>query len=371
MPPASPRPIPERELNSIGFLRVVLAAMVVYTHAYYLGGFAEEPLVRLTHGALSAGTVAVQSFFVLSGWLVASSWLRLNSLPVFLWHRVLRLGPGFVVCLVVTAAVLGPLIHTTTPGERGRYLSLDPSAMGYVWHNLVQPRAQICIGDLTIHNPHPGDLNGSLWTLSYEAACYVGVALCGLGGILRGRGRYLWLTGLLAALLVVFPLARAGVLPGISLRLFDTPGKLMCWHFATGMTCALFPALTTCLGQRAWPALAGLAALTIAWPLGYGPLFSPFALPPVLFCLAAQLPARNWERAVGGDYSYGLYVYGYPVQQTLAHWGAHQLGLVAYILLSLGAAGGLAWLSWRVVEHPALRLRHAFSSARKTVVASP
>ena len=361
MPPEDSAPVPPRSANSIGFLRVVLAAMVIYTHAHYLGGFAEEPLMRWTHGALSAGTLAVQCFFVLSGWLVASSWLRLQSGPAFLWHRILRLGPGFWVCLIVTAALFGPLIHWTSPTPRGAYLALEPSAPGYVWHNLLQPRAQISIGDLTANTPRPGDLNGSLWTLFYEGACYLAVVVCGLMARLGRRGRYAFAV-LAGVLLVAHPFARAGFLPAGVLRLFDTPGKIMCWHFATGMACAVFPSLTPGMGRQPWPALAGFAALMAAWRLGCSEIVSPFALPPVLFWLAERLPVRNWERRVGGDYSYGLYVYGYPVQQLLAHWGAHRLGLAAFMFLGLLTAGAFAWLSCQFVEEPALRLRHAFSA---------
>lgn len=352
-----------RATNSIGFLRIVLAGMVIYTHAYYLGGYAEEPLMRWTRGGLNAGTFAVQCFFVLSGWLVASSWLRLQSLPAFLWHRILRLGPAFWVCLVVTALVLGPLIHASSAGLRGAYFAQEPSAIGYVGHNLLQPRAQISIGDLTATNPHPGDLNGSLWTLFYEGSCYLAVAGCGLAGLLGYRGRYTWAV-LLGVMLAAHPLARAGVLPSVVLRFFDNPGKLMCWHFATGMTCAVFPSLPGWLATRTWVALTGLAVLIAAWRLGWGGLLSPLALPPVLFWLSGRLPMRNWEQRVGGDYSYGLYVYGYPVQQVLAQAGVHRQGLTAYLLLSLLLAGALAWLSWHAIEQPALRWRHAFTAAR-------
>lgn len=361
--------LPPRSGNSISFLRVVLAAMVIYTHAYYLGGFGEEPLMRWTSGALNIGTVAVQCFFVLSGWLVASSWLRLNSLPVFLWHRLLRIAPGFIVCLVVTAAVFGPVIHFTTSGDRENYLALHPGAWDYVWKNLLRPRGQIGIGDLLAHSPHPVDLNGSLWTLFYEAACYVAVALCGLAAVLRHRGRIGLSFLLLGAILVVQPLARSGIFPGIYLRLFDTPGKLMCWHFATGIICALFPTIVGWLGRKHWPALLGLSVLIAGWWLGFGAIVSPIALPSVLFWLAHQLPLRNWEQQVGGDYSYGLYVYGYPAQQLLAHWGVHHLGLVLFTLLSLVTAGGFAWLSWNLIEHPALQLRHVFTPGRR--VAQP
>jgi len=79
---------------------------------------------------------------------------------------------------------------------------------------------------------------------------------------------------------------------------------------------------------------------------------------PTLIWLARFLPLSGFEKWAGGDYSYGLYLYAYPVQQTLAHFQVHEWGLWPYLALSFLIALVLGALSWHFIEHPALSLRH-------------
>ena len=331
--------------------------MVIYSHAHLLGGFSPEPLFDWTHQTMIAGWVGVECFFVLSGFLVASSYSRLNSPLQFLWHRGLRLVPGCWLCLALTALVLGPVIFFTS-GHVSGYFVQNPSPLGYVWHNLLIPRHQIGIGHLVADNPWGTDLNGSLWTLFYEGACYLFVLLIGIAGLVS-RGRYGWLA-LWALVMIGYALDACGVAPVPISRLYDTPGKLLCLHFAAGITWATFPEIGTVIGRRHWPALLAAIALATAWHYGSGAFVSPLLLPPILFWLVEHLPLRDWEKKIGGDYSYGLYVFGYPVQQTLAHFGVHRAGFAAYLFAGFVGALAFAILSWRFIESPALRLKHLF-----------
>jgi len=306
---------------------------------------------------LFAGLVGVQCFFVLSGFLVATSYRRLKSPLRFLWHRALRLFPGCWLCLAFTALVLGPIIYFTSFHTSG-YFEQKPSPLGYIWHNLVVPRHQIGIGGLVADNPRGTDLNGSLWTLFYEGACYLFVAGIGAVGLL-GRGRFVWLAlWVLAMMGCAF--YSSGVALGLASRLYDTSGKLLCLHFVAGVVWAAFPEIAAVIVRRHWPALLGAVTLVAAWRLHGGACVSPLLLPLILFWLAMHLPLRDWENRLGGDYSYGLYVFGYPVQQTLAHFGVHHAGFGPYFFTSFGGALVLAVLSWRFVEAPALGLKRIF-----------
>jgi peptidoglycan/LPS O-acetylase OafA/YrhL len=309
--------------------------------------------MRVTQGQLFAGRLAVQGFFVLSGFLVATSWLRLRSVRHFAVNRILRLGPGLLACLVFTAFVVAPAMFFLPP-HHGDFLDLAPSPLGYVWRNLVHPGRQPAIGGLLGLNPYPGVFNGSLWTLFYEAACYASVAALGLAGFLsRFRG---WWLAALALLLVLHPLSHAGLTPLLCARLFDTEGKCLCLHFACGMAWAVWPEGTAPLGRPA-AVMAAAVALAAGWTLGFGDFVSPVALPMVLFWLGEHLPLRNMESRLHGDYSYGLYLYGFPMQQTLAALGLHRAGLSGFLLLSFAVTAPLAIASWHWIEQPARRLR--------------
>jgi peptidoglycan/LPS O-acetylase OafA/YrhL len=354
--PSLPPP-PDRR-NAIGALRLLLAGLVIYTHAHYIGGFGPEWLSRWSGGTLEAGTVAVQCFFVLSGWLVATSWRRQPSLGPYLWHRFLRLAPGLWVCLAVTAFILTPLLWLTTPDASGSFSSFIPSAIGYVWHNLVLPRSQIAIGPFPNGGPWAGDWNGSLWTLFYEGACYLMVAALGLTGLLSRRRVFgTVLIGALLALHMVWATMHPAWLPGVVERLYNTPGKLLTLHFLAGAAWAVWPDFTTDALRRPWFALAAAVVLVASWHAGFHGWISPLLMPPALLWLARHGPFVDFERQAGGDYSYGLYIYGYPAQQVLAHFGVYRLGFAPYLIAGLALSLGLAFLSWHLVEKPALSLR--------------
>jgi peptidoglycan/LPS O-acetylase OafA/YrhL len=353
--------------NAIGFLRLLLAGMVIYSHAYLLGGFGPELLSRWSHGTTIAGFAAVQAFFVLSGWLLTQSWRHRPQLVAFLRNRALRLLPAFWVCLIVTACLLAPLVFLTTPEHSGSFWSQTPAPLGYIARNLIQPRTQIGIGSLLASVPWPGDWNGSLWTLYYEGACYLALAAAGAMGLLtcaRATGTAAIVS--LMLLNIVWHLT-PGVMPAIVGRLFDTPGKLLVLHFAAGGGWALWPG-SRAAGWRSGTVI-GLAMLTLAasWRLGGYAWLSPWLLPPVVIWLAENLPLRGWEEKLGGDYSYGLYVYGFPVQQLLVHFGANQAGLAVFFMASLTGAGLLAVASWHGAEKIAL----SWKATRAAVVPVP
>lgn len=357
---------PDRH-NAIGALRLTLAALVVYSHAHLLGGFEPEFLVSWSGGTISAGTVAVQGFFALSGWLVATSWRRRPSLGRFLWHRFLRLAPALWVCLAMTAFVLTPVLWMLSAEPRTPFFRLEPSVFGYVWHNLVLPRSQIAIGPFPGGVPWPGDWNGSLWTLFYEGAAYLMAAALGLAGLLTR-----WRTAgtlLIAAFLLLhaFSALWPGLLPDRFLRLYDTPGKVLTLHFLAGAAWAAWPEATAVLLRRPWFHLAATGMLVLSWPTLVHPWLSPFVLAPALIWFAHRGPLPDLEAKVGGDYSYGLYLYGYPVQQVLADLNVQQAGYIPYLTAGLVCTLLLAIASWHLCEKPALALKSvAFTRRHQT-----
>jgi peptidoglycan/LPS O-acetylase OafA/YrhL len=56
-----------------------------------------------------------------------------------------------------------------------------------------------------------------------------------------------------------------------------------------------------------------------------------------------------------GDYSYGVYIYAWPVQQSVIHYFG-SMDPLTNIALALPVTMALAWLSWTLVEKPALAL---------------
>jgi peptidoglycan/LPS O-acetylase OafA/YrhL len=332
--------------------------MVLYSHSYFLGGFGPETFLSWSRGHLILGTVGVQGFFVLSGSLIATSWIRRASLGRFLWCRLLRLAPALWICLLFTAVAIGPLIYFTTAGAHSHYLLLKPSPVGYVANNLLRPRAQVSIGGLPTDVPMPGDLNGSLWTLFYEGACYLMIAALGVAGLL-GRAR-IWGAVLLISFVALNSMwaidSSSNWLPILTGRLFDTPGKMLTVFFLMGAFWALFPQGMIIWTHKFWPGLLACAILVASWHWGADRWLAPWVMPPALFWLAAKLPFTGLESRLG-DYSYGIYIYGYPVEQVLAHFGIQALGHPAFLISGAILAGILGAVSWHLVEKPALGLK--------------
>lgn len=176
--------------NCMGVLRLVLALLVILSHAFLCGSFGPDPLLVFSQHHIDWGSFAVHGFFVLSGFLVAQSWDRLKSSRKFLANRVLRIMPGYWLCLLLTAVVLAPCLWALLD-KSGSYWHSDPSPFTYLTKNWLLVQKQRDIGSLTSGLGVPHYFNTSLWTLASEFACYVGVLCLGLVGVMRRRSWWL------------------------------------------------------------------------------------------------------------------------------------------------------------------------------------
>lgn len=344
--------------NSVNALRLVLAGLVLVSHTIQLGTNGPDPVGRLTRSSVDLGTIAVDGFFALSGFLITRSFLRSPSVWRYLWRRALRILPAFYVCLVVSAAVIAPLAWVLSRGDLAGYPVVgDSSATSYVWRN-----AGLFIGQFSIAGAFEGQVvNGSLHTLFYEFACYLLVALVGAVGVLAHRPAVV--VGLFALAWVV-TLAEALTTTGL---VVGHPARELMLRFGTmflagsvGLLYADRIRLTGRGGAVAAIVLAG--ALLLCAPvqgdartvLTYS-LVAPLAVAYVV--LLAGASPRLQRIGSRRDLSYGLYVYAWPVQVTLLVLGAAQWWLPVYFAASLAIALSLAFLSWTLVESPALALK--------------
>jgi peptidoglycan/LPS O-acetylase OafA/YrhL len=324
---ATLRDFPTRA-NSLNAIRLVLATLVIVSHAWPIGGFGGDPQV----GRAALGQVAVAGFFAISGWLITQSRLR-TGLPTYLRKRFLRIYPGFFVSLLVVAFVIAPVGAALGAGKWGL-----GAAAQHVAVNAGLLMQEYDVGATPSHVPYPGAWNGSLWTLFYEALCYlvVGVAVTVVGR--RGLTPFVgtcWvvttglatLTGLggSAGLFVgLAPYFFAGATLYVLRERIPLDGRVAAG--ATGWVVAVL-------------ALDGSLVLA-ALPLAY-----------LMLWLGAVLPLDRVGRV--NDISYGVYIYAFPVQQLLALAGATAWGVGPYIALSILGTVPLAAASWFAVERPA------------------
>jgi peptidoglycan/LPS O-acetylase OafA/YrhL len=340
--------------NNLNLIRMLAALGVLISHAWplALGPTAVEPLESLL--GFSLGHVAVLVFFAISGFLIPRSFQRQPTLAAWLQARFLRLFPALVVVLMLTVAVLGPLVTTLPLAE---YVERQ-ATLAYVPRNLSLYFRQFDLPGVFATNPYPNVINGSLWTLFYEVACYAGVMALGLAGLLCSRGRMLVVFGLFLAFYLALSATPLGeMVPGRlrSLIRLGLPFAIGTGFYVWQDRLPLHPGLL----------LAFVVLTTMVWDTALGQVLFVFTLAYAVFLLA-YLPG-GWLLGYNriGDFSYGTYIYAFPVQQ-LSMYFAGPVGPLANIAIALPATLVLAVISWFWIERPAL----SWAGARRRPVRS-
>ncbi|MGW0432977.1 acyltransferase family protein [Micromonospora sp. NPDC003197] len=357
--------------NSIGLLRLVLASAVLVAHAWPLGIGQPNLGTRETSGQTDLGTLSVYGFFILSGFLITGSGLKF---PVgrFAWHRLLRIFPGLWVCLIVTALVIAPLVALYEKGSLDGFWSHPAGPIDYITTNWFASMSQYQISGLLADTPYgqrtggASAFDGSLWSLKYELACYVLVGVLAVTAALRQAPRVVLIFTAACYLIIVKdflasptwasrPAPRGHLGPFPLVGSFITSQVIyLAFLFLLGAVIRLFWHRLPMHGALAL--VAGAVFLLSLWQGGFF-VFGTVAFAYLLFYLAVALPARMQSIGRDRDYSYGIYIYAFPVQQVIALVGGAEYGLFVYILLSAVGTLLFAIPSWHLIERPAMRLK--------------
>ncbi len=336
--------------NNFTVLRLLLAVAVVVSHAFSVttGVVMDEPLAAST--GFTLGEHAVNGFFVISGFLVTMSFDQ-RGWRDYVIARALRIAPGLIVATLVVALLLGAAM-TSLPLTA--YIE-SPDLRRFVGMTLSSFKSNIALPGVFADNPFKFPM-GTVWTLKYEVLCYAGVLAFGLLGLLRSRAVSLALVAGLALSLMSLDLLRPDAAKSLetSLRLpliFAFGAALYVWRNRARLSGPLALALMVVT------ALAGGTFLykTLLF------LSTSYAI--MWLALAPVLTRRTYEPKA--DLSYGTYLYGWPVQQSLHALfpAASALVLLAPSLLLTFA---VAAASWYGVEKPALALK-ARTLGRRTL----
>lgn len=290
---------------------------------------------------LTFGSLGVCIFFSISGYLVTQSWLRDPHALRFASRRILRIWPGLAATVCFCALVIGPIVTTAPLLDYFR----APEMHGYF--ALLRLGMRFDLPGVFLDTPYPRVLNGSLWTIPLEISCYLALLGAGLLRVLNFR----WLSlAIFAGLAVHFfgmDPATVKIIPYYRLEygLFFGFGACL-WLFRDYWQ-----------ARRAGGAALMLVGFAVAICLHEYTIACLLTVPyTCVVCGAASTPVlRRCGRF--GDFSYGMYIYAFPVQQTLI-WASHaRWPLMAYLASSVTATLLLAYGSWHLLEAPALRLK--------------
>ncbi|WP_428534660.1 acyltransferase family protein [Rhodopila sp.] len=322
-----------RDANNYDLLRLLLALAVIFGHAGALNprpGYIDP--IHWLIGFDYSGGLAVKVFFFLSGLFVTDSMMTTRSAVRFAVMRAARLFPGLFVCLIVTSLIVGPLFTGLPVLD---YLR-NPLTFHYIATNLALTDLQWRLPGVFTESRY--GVNGSLWTLPIEIRLYVVVGLLSLLGTFVRRSSATLAIALLAYFVLIHPDLPFGGL--------DAQGPVLC--FLGGMAAAVHKRdlpLHAILALIIW--LCALAA----W--GNPPARALFYCAVVYSALCVFQSPPLLRLRLPGDFSYGIYVYGFVVQQAFAALfpTAHPL---VDALVCMPIATAVAVSSWFLVERPAL-----------------
>ncbi len=338
-----------RNQNNFDFLRLLAAVFVLIGHApkiLYGASLSWDPFLIVFN--VPVHSIGVIIFFTISGFLVMRSWeLKKNSID-FLIARVLRIFPALIVLILLSVFVLGLSI---TKANTSTYLSHDYTHK-YL-QNMLVFRTYYHLPEVFKSNPGGDSINGSLWTLSYEFACYLFLMVMGLLFIFKNKWIALGIFGgcVLCHLFLREELDKI-VIPILGID-FNHFYELFLFFFS-GMLIYLFRNLIpfNLIGLSIAIILIFLAKFIPEFTFLYL-LIIPYLV--FYFVFSKNLPLNKTGKF--GDFSYGIYLYAFPVQQLLVYLFPLTFNVPIFIFLSIICTFPFALMSWNLIEKPCLGMR--------------
>lgn len=338
--------------NNFNLMRFTAAFLVLFSHSYplFLGVGTQDPLKSLT--GITFGALAVDIFFVTSGFLIAGSYFSRQNIIAFTVARILRIFPALWVALLVSVFAIGML---TDAPQLLSFLS-DIETLEYLFFNATLILGlQWDLPGVFGGNPYPVAVNGSLWTLPWEIAMYGLVVLVAIIAASASRKIHFLRASILIPILAVAGLL--GSLLNVYFGFYAGKGLHLFAMFFIGSSLYLLRSRIVLSTKVAW-----ICCAVVVVGVYDNNIFQAIYLfvTPYLVMFLAYKPAgkvRSFNKF--GDYSYGLYVYAFPVQQTVI-WAFPDLGFVSLIALSLLITMLFAILSWHFVEKPVLRFKDKY-----------
>ena len=335
--------------NNLNLIRIVAAGAVLVSHSFAItsGDDMREPFRAQT--GLSLGQFGVVVFFAISGLLIARSFDRRENLAHFIASRFLRLWPGLLVMVCLAAFVMGPVL-TDLPVATYWH---SPGTWTFVPRNLTLYFRQHDLPGVFGHAPFGPEVNSSLWSLFYEVACYATVVLLGLLGLMR-RG---WRFALFMVLVVAAQLWATTHPPADGLLYRLRVLGFFGFPFALGMAAYVW---RDSLLINGWIALAVWLIPLALYRTAFEPTGLMIGLTYTAYYLAFVPKGAVLAYNRVGDYSYGIYIYAFPMQQMLEHF-APNLSPLQHMACAAPVVLIAAIASWHGLERRALALARPLS----------
>lgn len=326
--------------NNFNMIRLLAAFAVIYGHTTAITGNGPADIFLQYIGYKFIGGVAVDIFFLISGFFITFSALNSNSLKYFFVSRILRIYPALIVCVVLTVFLLGPILSTSN-----EYWS-NKETWHYLWTNMTAlDTAYFLPGVFT--TLHDKAINGSLWSIAIEIKLYLLVFIIAFLKVIYNKPFFNFL---------FFSILIIGYLNQNTFTfLFQHSNHI---HVAMMFLIGSFIYINRfaiVINPFILLFLLFFAAATHNTP-GFGIAYV-ILLSYIVFYFAFAPGLALFNKI--GDYSYGVYLYGWPSQQLiilLFSGISNSMHTFYSILLALL----FSILSWHLVEDQALKMKSYF-----------
>lgn len=338
----------QQKQNNFDFLRFFLASLVFYSHSFVL--FSGKPLSELkgeivfylTRGQIDGGILAVNMFFLISGFLITISWFNSSTIITFSTKRIARIFPGLIGVFIVVIFLLGPLFSSNY-SDYFHQLSFSAILHDLLTMNISQSTVDHMFASL------PKDtINGSLWTLKYEMYCYILILLLGAFKLLTKKT----VTILFILFFITYMFQTYGSLEltrGVPIpRLFTYFLLGSLYYFYKDHI--LFNTKNILILILILFFLSAFEFTQLSIIISFSYLLFAFAYSPII---------KLYNFSKMGDLSYGMYIYAFPMQQaTLLIF--KEIEFQWYFTISFILTLILSYLSWHFIEKPSLQFAHNY-----------
>lgn len=336
--------------NNFNLIRFIAASLVIFSHAYPLSlgkGTLEPPSLLI---GVTFGGIAVGIFFAVSGFLVSQSFCTRQNLLVFFYARFLRIFPALFVVVVFCTFIIGIFFTSLSMTD---YLLNWQTYKFFIKNIILLAGIEYTLPGVFTDNPVQKAINGPLWTLPYEVRMYLLLALIGFLGFLRRR---FFFNLLILAYISLYVYTQYVWIKTSDFDSYSHAWRLSAFFFAGAF--AYVNRHTIPLHGYIAIGVIVLSLIFLRTPLFL--FFFYFALIYVTFWFAF-IPKGFIRKFNGvGDYSYGLYIYGYPIQQSIIYFSPGKTPLELFII-AFSITLLFAYLSWRKIEKPALQFKKSYS----------
>jgi len=336
------------KINNFDFLRLLFAYFIIISHSYPLSGSTDtEWLSEITKGQIDFAFIGLKGFFSISGYLIFQSLERSKGFIDYYWKRILRLFPALFVVLLLTV-LLAPLVYENTIP----YLS-NKNVWTYIPNNIFLYTIQFGITGVFENIPFKSAINGSLWSIPYEFTLYIIISS------FIFLKKFPQIKKALLILLFTF-LAVGNIFFYAELSryfLFVSSGYLLDLgiYFIAGSLLASINIESYTYKNHLF--LVSVIVLIVSIATNSF-TYSKYFILPICIIIGGIMstPVINKIGSTIGDLSYGIYIYSFPIQQTLVYY--FKFSALELMLPTLFIASFFAYFSWHWIEKRALLLKN-------------